>query len=343
MILTERQRFILTLVIHEYIRTATPVGSNPLVERYHLDISSATLRNEMAVLTELGYLRQPHTSAGRVPTEEGYRYFVSRPLHENDLPDPTRRMISHQFHQMRHDIDQSMRLAASVLANQSHAASLVTAPHAEQARIKHLELIATRGRQMLMVLVLLGGEIRQRLLALSEPVSQEQLSTAADLITHLFQGGGAEELRAAQPGLAGLEQDIVDWLISELTQAETLAAGEVYLDGFTNVLAEPEFSDSEDARRALRLLEERSSLQDLLSRTVLTSSVGGVQVIIGGEGTWEELRLCSLVLARYGTPGLATGTLGVLGPMRMPYGRTISTVRFLAGLLSDMVTETLVD
>jgi heat-inducible transcriptional repressor len=128
-----------------------------------------------------------------------------------------------------------------------------------------------------------------------------------------------------------------------MTQTETLASGDVYLDGLTNVLAEPEFSGSDDARRALRLLEERSLLQDLLTRTILNSGVGGIQVLIGGEGTWDELRQCSIVLARYGAPGLATGTLGVLGPMRMSYGRTISTVRFLATLLTDMVNETLIE
>jgi heat-inducible transcriptional repressor len=143
--------------------------------------------------------------------------------------------------------------------------------------------------------------------------------------------------------LQGLDNDITGWLITEMTETETLASGDVYLDGLTNVLAEPEFSGSDDARRALRLLEERSLLQDLLARTILTSNVGGIQVLIGGEGTWDELRQCSIVLARYGAPGLAMGTLGVLGPMRMSYGRTISTVRFLANLLSDMVTETLVE
>ena len=117
-------------------------------------------------------------------------------------------------------------------------------------------------------------------------------------------------------------------------------AGEVYRDGLTNVLAEPEFCrDAKSARKALRILEERSLLEDLLTRTVLTTNVGGVQVLIGGEGTWEELRDCSMVLARYGVPGLATGTLGVLGPIRMAYGRTISTVRFVAGLLSDLVVD----
>jgi heat-inducible transcriptional repressor len=121
------------------------------------------------------------------------------------------------------------------------------------------------------------------------------------------------------------------------------ASGEVYRDGLTNVLAEPEFAESESARKALRVLEERSLLDDLLSRTVLSSAVDEVQVLIGGEGTWEELRDCSVVLARYGVPGLVTGALGVLGPTRMSYGKTVSTVRFVSGLLSDLVNDMLAE
>ncbi len=343
--LSERQKLILTLVIHEYIRTAAPVGSNHLVNHYHLDFSPATVRNELQALTEMGYLRQPHTSAGRVPSDEGYRYFVGRLLQQSDLPSSTQRTITHQFYQMRHDTDQWMRLAASVLASQSRAASMVTAPHPEQVLYKHVELIATRGRQVLMVLVMLGGEIRQRLLTLSEPVSQEQLSAAADRLNAMLQGKDTLAIQALSLPLDALEQAILDWVMDEMARADALPSGEVYLDGLTNVVGEPEFSDSEEARRTLRLLEERTLLNDLLTRsTVLTDApVGGVQVLIGGEGSYDELRRCSVVLARYGAPGLAMGTLGVLGPMRMPYGRAISTVRFLAGLLSELVADTLVE
>ncbi len=341
--LSERQKVILTLVIHEYIRTAAPVGSQSLVARYKLDMSSATVRNELAYLTECGYLRQPHTSAGRVPSEEGYRYFVSRLIRASDLPDMTRRTISHQFYQMRHDVEQWVRLAASVLAHQSRAASLVTPPHPEKARIKHLELISTRGRQVLMVLVLIGGEIRQQILTLDEPVSQEQLSQCADRLTQLFQAQESDAIRPRQSQLSGLDADVVDQVISVLTETDAAVSGEVYLDGLTNVLAEPEFTGSEEARRALRILDERSLLQDLVSRTALSTTQGGVQVLIGGEGTWDELRQWSLVVGSYGLPGLATGSLGVLGPMRMSYGRAISTIRFLSGLLSDLVAETMLD
>jgi len=339
--LTERQKFILTLVVHEHIRTAMPIASQHLVERYHLDMSSATVRNELSALTEKGYLRQPHTSSGRVPSEEGYRYFVGRLLQETELPDATRRTISHQFYQMRNDIDQWMRLTASVLANQSRAASMVTAPHPEQARFKHLELISTRGRQVLMVLVMVGGEVHQRILSLNEPIAQEELSSIANTLTGLFEGKELEAIRTLSSSLEGRELEGLEWVIEEMNEASTAVAGEVYLDGLANVLAQPEFTGSEEARRAVHVLEERSVLQNLVTRSLPTSSLGGVQVLIGGEGTWSELRPFSVVLARYGTPGIITGTLGVLGPMRMPYGRTISTVRFLAGLLSDLVTETL--
>lgn len=340
--LTDRQKFLLALVVHEYARTAAPVGSVYLVEHYHLDMSSATVRNELAALTEQGYLRQPHTSAGRVPTDEGYRYFVGRLLPETDLPEAMRHTISHQFYQMRHDVDQWMRLAGSILAHQSRAASLVTAPHPETLRFKHLELISTRGRQVLMVLVLFGGDVRQRLLTLSEPVTQEQLSTSADRLTRALSDKNVETMLSQRAQFSGLDLDMLDWMIDDIRQARSVA-GDVYLDGLTNVLAEPEFSGSDEARRALRLLEEGPLLQDLLARTVLSANASGVQVLIGGEGTFDELRQTSLILTRYGAPGLATGTLGVLGPMRLPYGRTISTMRFLSSLLSDLVTETMIE
>ncbi len=337
--LTERQKFILALVIREYIETAQPVGSQHLVERYGLEYSSATVRNELAALTEAGYLRQPHTSAGRVPTEEGYRYFVRQLMGHTDLPATTKRMITHQFYQAGYDIDQWMRLAASVLAHQSQAASLVTAPRSEQARFRHLELISTLGRQVLMVLVLSGGEVRQQMLMLAEPVPQDRLSAVAQSINQRCQGLSASAISALSWQMDSLEQDVLKLVIEEMERSTAILGGEVYRDGITNVLAEPEFAEVEVARRALRFLEERSLLEELLARTIMTASVGGVQVLIGGEGTWEDLRQCSMVLSRYGVPGIATGTLGVLGPMRMAYGRTISTVRFVANLLTDLVGE----
>jgi heat-inducible transcriptional repressor len=342
-LLTERQRLILALVIHAYTETAQPVGSQALIERYKLETSSATIRNDMVELTEAGYLRQPHTSAGRVPTEEGYRYFVRQLMGQTELPMNTRRTITHQFYQAGRDVNRWMRLAASVLAHQSQAASLVTSPRPDSARFKHLSLISTHGRQVLMVMVWTGGQVRQQMLTLAEPVSQEQLSNAASHINLVCQGLDADGIAALHGQFDALEQDVLKLTREELERMKQVVSGEVFRDGLTNVLAEPEFAESESARKALRVLEERSMLEDLLSRTVLTSGVDDVQVLIGGEGTGEDLRDCSMVLARYGAPGLATGALGVLGPTRMAYGRTVSAVRFVSGLLSDLVIEMLAE
>jgi heat-inducible transcriptional repressor len=321
--LTERQKRLLLLIIRDYIESAQPVGSKRLAEHYHLDLSSATIRNEMVALAEMGYLRQPHTSAGRIPSEEGYRYFVSRMMHNAELPE-------------------WMTLAASILAHQSQGVSVVTAPHVEQVRYKHVELISTQGRQILMVLVMAGGEVSQQILALAEPVTQERLSQTASRLNGLFAGLTVDAIAALSNRPDALDQDILLLILQDMRRALSRVSGEIYTDGLTNVLSEPEFAESDDARRALKIFEERSTLQDLLARTTTNSNIGGLQVLIGGVGEWDELRQCSMVIARYGVPGLATGTLGVLGPMRMSYARTIPTVRYVAGLLSDLLNDTIV-
>jgi len=339
--LTDRQKTLLLLIIRDYIETAQPVGSKRLVEHYRIRLSSATIRNEMGALTEMGYLRQPHTSAGRVPTEEGYRYFVSQMMNQAELPASIQATISHQFFQARPGVEQWMTLAASVLAHQSQGISVVTAPHAENTKYKHVELISTQGRQVLMVIVMAGGEVSQQILTLAEPVAQERLSQTASRLNGLLAGLSVASIAALPARADALEQDILSIMIQDMRRASESVSGEIYTDGLSNVLSEPELAESDEARRALKIFEERSTLQDILARTTINSNVGALQVLVGGEGEWEELRQCSIVLARYGVPGLATGMLGVLGPMRMSYARAIPTVRYVAGLLSDLVNDTI--
>jgi heat-inducible transcriptional repressor len=282
--LTERQRTLLLLIIRDYIESAQPVGSKRLAEHYRLSLSSATIRNEMAALTEMGYLRQPHTSAGRVPTEEGYRYFVSQMVNQAELPESVQATISHQFYQSRPDIDQWMTLAASVLAHQSQGVSVVTAPHTDKTKYKHVELISTQGRQVLMVLVLVGGEVSQQILTLAEPVTQERLSQTATRLNGVLAGLTVDAI-AALPGRSdALDQDILTLILQDMRRTADRVSGDIYTDGLTNVLGEPEFAESDEARRALKILGERSSLQELIARTTTNSNVGGLQVLIGGEG-----------------------------------------------------------
>ena len=336
--LTPRQQTILGLVIREYVASTHPISSKMLLEHYDMGVSSATVRNEMALLEELGYLTHPHTSAGRVPTDMGYRFFVERLLGDVTLPATERRMIVHQFHQARLDLGQWMRLAATTLTRAARNAALVTAPQAKQSRFKHIELISTQGKLVLLILVLQGGNVQQQMLTLAEPLTQAELSQSTDLLNQVCAGLGAAEIRARVRNLPTFEAEVCDLVLEMMERCDSRITGEVYRDGLTEMLSQPEFIGTERSQGALRLLEERSFLDDFLTET-LSPHVGGVQVIIGSEGRWEELSSCSMVLARYGVPGFATGALGVLGPTRMPYGRAISAVRIVAELMSDLVYD----
>lgn len=331
--LSERQQQVLALITRTYIETGMPVGSRTLVEAYGLDVSPATVRNEMAALDSMGFLTQLHTSAGRIPTEKGYRYFVQRLLGEFELPSHERSMIRHQFHQARLDLEQWIRLAAAILARTSHGASFVTSPRPTLNRFKHVQLISTQGRLVLMILVLFGGEVKQQMLTLSEPLSQNRLSIAAMRLNQLFEGMSFDEITARQSVLEdALERDVVTLLLTILQRADSREISEVYRDGLLNIL------EDEGTRQAVRVLEERTFLASLLADT-LKPGTSGVQVVIGGEGRWEELKDCTIILSHYGVADELTGALAVLGPTRMSYSRNISAVRYVAGLMSSLLSD----
>lgn len=340
--LTSRQELLLRLIIKEHVETAGTVASRTLVENYNLEFSPATVRGEMSHLEELGYLAQPHTSAGRVPTETGFRYFVERLMEEHDLPLTEQRMIAHQFHQARDHIEAWMPLAAAVLARSARGgAAVVTAPRAMRAIYKHLELIATHGRAVLLVLVLQDGTVEQQMLALNESLNQTALREAADCLNQVCTGLDAEQIRAHIAELSPLEASIAELIASRLSNTLGNASEEIYHHGLSDLLQAPEFAEGDsNSTGVVRVLEERSLLQAVLADTLTPSvGVGSVRVLIGGESRWDELRACSLVLARYGVADYATGALGVVGPIRMAYGRTISAVRFVANMLGELVYE----
>lgn len=331
--LTERQEYILGLMVRSYVESGLPVGSKSLVERYDLDFSSATVRNELAVLDELGYLEQLHTSAGRIPTEMGYRYFVQRLIGEFELPLEERQMIRHQFHQARLDLSQWMRLSAAVLAHTSRGASIVTSPRPMTQRFRHVQLISTQGRLVLMILVFYGGEVLQQMLTLAEPVPQSQLTATAERLNGLFEEASYGEVQARQRILEDdLERDVTRLILETMRRAKQKNISQVYRDGLANIM------EDEGTRQAVRVLEEAPLLSTILAET-LEPNVHGVQVVIGGEGRWEELRECTMILARYGVMEQLSGAIAVVGPTRMPYGRNISAVRYVADLMSGFVSE----
>jgi len=336
--LTSRQHSILSLVIQSYVSTARPVSSKSLLET--LGVSSATIRNEMAALEEAGFLKHPHTSAGRIPTDKGYRYFVERLLGDVELPLHERNTIRHQFHQAKIEMSQWMQLAAAILARSVRTAALITAPRVEQPRLRRIELISTQSQLVLLIVVFQGGTVRQHLLTLKEPMDQSALSQIANKFNTWFSGVDSAAIRQKTndrlTDLTDFEVDVTRLFLDMMNSGDTtpMAANEVFRDGLTEVLKEPEFLDRNEANALVRALEQPSFLNEMTS-----SRVGTVQVVIGGEGRWRELSSCSMVLARYGLEGFATGTVGVLGPTRMPYGRAISTVRYVADLMSDLVSD----
>ena len=332
-ILTDRQEKILGLVVRTYVETGQAVSSKGLVEQYDLDVSSATVRNELAALDEMGYLVQLHTSAGRIPTEVGYRYFVQKLLGEFRLPVHEEQMIRHQFHQARLDLDQWMKLAAAILARTSLGASFVTAPRPRSNRFKHLQLISTQGRLVLMILVLYGGEVKQQMLTLAEPLSQARLSAAADRMNVLLADANFDEAvyRLNAGHLDELESDVAKLTLEALRRSDTRSITDIYRDGLMNIV------DDAGTRQAVRVLEERTLLANVLAET--QTSPGGVQVVIGGDGRWEELKDCSIILSRYGVDDQFSGTVAVIGPTRMSYGRNVAAVQYVANLMSGFVYD----
>jgi len=342
--LTPRQREILRTLVQEYISYATPLGSSTLQQAGRLGVSSATIRNDLVILETLGYVVQPHTSSGRVPTVRGYRYFVEQLMEQVDLPVPEQRMIRHQFHQVRLDLDQWMRLAAAVLAHKSQAASLVTPPHAVYSRFKHLELISIRDTLCLMILVLQDSSIHQEMFQLPELVEQAALSQASNKLNAWLADRTVPEIEALDnPEIAQLnvwESQVWQNIMSSMKQADRRSISEVYKDGLINVLRQPEFSEAEKRYQILEILEEPSLLEAILER-ILNAS--GIQILIGGEGISDQIEDVSMVLSPYGIKGSAGGVIGVVGPLRMSYDRAISIVRYVSNLLDSLTADMYMD
>jgi heat-inducible transcriptional repressor len=225
-----------------------------------------------------------------------------------------------------------MRLAAAILARTSRGASFVTAPQIRPSRFKHVQLISTQGRLVLMILVLYGGEVNQQMLTLAEPLTQAQLSAAADRLNALFDNATYNDVAAQINQLDTLEADVSRLVLDVLKRSDAQVIRDLYRDGLVNLI------EDEGTRHAVRILEERTLLANVLTETQ-SPDASGVQVVIGGEGRWEELRDCTIILSRYGVQERFSGTVAVIGPTRMAYGRNVAAVRYVADLMSGFVYE----
>ena len=335
-----RSQAILRAVIEEYVTTASPVGSAALVERYRLGVSSATVRAVLAELEAAGLLTHPHTSAGRIPTEHGYRYYVETIMESMPLQPVEQLMIRHQFGQVEYASEHWFRLAATTLATLTRAAGLATAAKPAAAHLRHLDLVSISDRMASLVLVLREGSLRQVLCGLDEVEDQDGLSAVAARLNELLAGKTADQAEAA---LATLSEDdpredlprrIGDRVVRSLNEFDAAAVEELFSDGLLNVMAAPEFAQSEKLRRVFAALEDRAYLARLIGGV---AGSGRIRIYIGSENPAEEMADVSLVLAPYGQPGRAVGVIGVLGPTRMAYPQAIGTVRFVSGLMNELV------
>lgn len=334
MTLPERRSAILGLIIRDYIETAQPIGSEALVQRHGLGLSSATIRNEMARLEEEGYISHPHTSAGRVPSERGYRYYVETLMGEPELPPEERLRILHQFHQSTSEVAEWLDLAAAVLANTVHNAAVVTSPRVGRARLKHIQLVALHDTAALLVLVTEDVKVRQQVIAFAEPVTQEELSALAHRLNQQWAGLDAEKMRAALADVPGPDETAGRAVADILADEDTAAFGEARVGGLRNVLEQPEFSRSTKALEIVEALDDHN-----LSKALPFDSTpdSGVTVLIGSENRQDAMRDLSVILTSYGSAQGARGVLAVLGPTRMHYPRAIATVSYVGSVMGEVL------
>jgi heat-inducible transcriptional repressor len=335
-----RSQAILRAVIEEYVTTANPVASQALVERYRLGVSSATVRSVLAELEAAGLLTHPHTSAGRVPTEHGYRFYVESIVDTVPLPPVEQLMIRHQFGQVEYASEHWFRLAATTLASVTRAAGLATPAKPTSAHLRRLDLVSISDRLASLILVLREGSLKQVLCSLDEDLDQDSLTVVANRLNDLMAGRTSAEAEAALAKLDPENPDddlprlIGERVVRALHEFDGAAIEELFSDGLLNVMAAPEFAQSEKLRRVFAALENRVFLAQLINGV---AESGRVRVYIGSENPAEEMADVSLVLAPYGNPGRAVGVVGVLGPTRMAYPQAIGTVRFVSGLMNELI------
>lgn len=333
--LTERQKVVLRLLVQEYVATGRPVGSKTLSNIFPVAVSSATIRNEMAALEDYGFVQQPHTSGGRVPTDQGYRYYVHRLMGKPELSSGDQVMIRHQFRQVEAQLDSWVDFAAAVLAETAGNVSIVTAPRSVVARLRHFELISLQPRLALLILVTQESAVRQMMLHLPSEADQAVLSKVADTLAPVLRGLSGPEVEARAVGTSGLPAYVLDQVAVALKGLGAIEDTQLRHSGLENILGQPEFAGAE-GQNVLELLRGTSLLGALLPQLTPAEDV---QVFIGEENPADALRRFGVVMATYGIDGEVTGILGVLGPTRMPYWRSISSVRYMARLMSDLMEE----
>jgi heat-inducible transcriptional repressor len=339
--LDERKAAILRAIVSHYVRSGEPVGSKTVVERFPMKVSSATVRNEMAALEAAGFIFQPHTSAGRIPTDAGYRYFVDEWTGRSRLSTFETTRIKNFFVDATWELEESLRRTASLLSELTHHAAVVFAPSLDRSVVRHIELVGLGADRAMLVLVTNTGRVENHVVFVPEDLDDVQLDRTAEMLNRIAVGVPLESAAATIASslerfpleLRGSVTRVVRVIGDEMTRDES---DRVFLEGTSNIVDEQKFADLETVRQVISALEHRRILLELAADAL---ALDRVSIRIGHENTIEEMQSCTVITTAYGSEGFALGSLGIVGPTRMDYGRTIAAVNEVAAHLGRMLAD----
>ncbi|MBN1374733.1 MAG: heat-inducible transcription repressor HrcA [Dehalococcoidia bacterium] len=329
----KRRDDVLKIIVSEYIVTATPVASEMILRHHSLGVSPATIRNDMASLEEEGYITRPYTSSGGVPLDKGYRFYVETISQCVNLPGEDQKRVRELLDSAVDEYDQLLKIAASVMAQLVGNAAVVTFPKSEQSRLRHLELVGLHEYMAMLVLILSNAVLRRQTLNFDEPVSQGQLDETAAKFNRQFAGQTHRQISTKKEEFTVLEQKVLNAASDIMAREDEIEHTNSYLEGLRLMLGQPEFIQRDRMLGVLELMEAKGWLKHLIDWQMTDE---GVKVIIGEENTETSLHDLSLVLSSYGVPEHVRGTVGVIGPKRMDYRKSISAVNYISSLLSEL-------
>ena len=336
--LDERKKKILQAVIRNYLETGEPVGSRTISKYTDLNLSSATIRNEMADLEEMGYILQPHTSAGRIPSDKGYRLYVDTMMEEKEreVVEMKEMLVERQD-----KMETLLKQVARVLAQNTQYATMISAPQAKRNKLKFIQLSRVDANQILAVIVIEGNVIKNSILSVDEELSEETLLKLNILLNTHLNGLSIDEINLGMISVmkqqAGIHSDIVSEVIDAV--AEGIRAEEdleIYTSGTNNIFRYPELADQQRASELINTFEEKQLLGELLQDTQNEEGSTGIQVYIGAETPVQSMRDCSVVTATYELGGGMKGTIGIVGPKRMDYDKVVGTLRTIQTQLDEL-------
>ena len=342
--LDERKVKILKAIISTYLKTGDPVGSRTIAKDTDLHLSSATIRNEMADLEEMGYILQPHTSAGRIPSDLGYRYYVNSLMAENEeLNDrDEEREREHQELLRKMDrMEEVLRTVADGLAANTNYASLITTPQISASKLKFIQLSMVDSRRLLVVIVVGSDTVKNMIIQIDEPLGNEEILKMNILLNSFLQGLTLSDINLelvhtirAQAGMhANILEGIFNGIVEAIHEADDL---EIYTSGATNILKYPELVNPERTTALLETLVDKKKLTKLIDDTISQEERHGIQVYIGNENEVQTLKDCSIVTATYQLKEGGTGTVGIIGPKRMDYRKVVKTLQNLTDDLDEI-------